>query len=60
MDNLKTEYPEDIINDFPITLEDLSWLSMQYGGAGRDGLILRARIRLVEQQAKIKARSLAK
>ena len=55
--DLETDYPDDVVN-FPMTLEDLSLLSMQYPGKGWDGMVLRAKQMLAEKQAEIQARSL--
>lgn len=57
---MKTDYPDDIITDFPLTLEQLSGISHLFSGAEdwRNDLILRAKVRLVEQQAEIAARKL--
>ena len=54
---MKTDYPEDTVN-FPITLEELSILSMQYPGAGWDDMVLRAKKMLAEKQTEISARKL--
>ena len=56
----KTDYPDDIITDFPLTLEQLCWLSHLFQGSDQQNdLILRAKIRLAEQQAEISARKLS-
>ena len=55
---MKTDYPDDTVL-FPLTLEELSILSMQYPGAGWDDMVLRAKQMLAEKQTEISARKLS-
>jgi len=54
---MKTAYPDDIVS-FPLTLEELSILSMQYPGAGWDQMVLRAKQMLAKKQSEIAARKM--
>ena len=54
---MDTDFPDDVVN-FPMTLEELSILSMQYPGKGWDAMVLRAKQMLAQKQAEIQARSL--
>ena len=54
---MNTDYPDDTVL-FPMTLEELSILSMQYPGAGWNEMVLRAKQMLAEKQAEIAARKM--